>query len=159
MSSTIKKLFIVLLVGLYSCVDSDHYGMGEFDTINTSDQIKFMFNEFSGKTKKSGLSARLSYLSYALESFYIPPNYKTEIGSDSLKKLYGFWDKQNKIVDYELQDVHVYPVNKVAANYHYKVKLVYVDSSNTKKQLIQIESGAVIKVENKWLYLNYQVGE
>ncbi len=154
-----KKLICILIVSLYSCAGPDRYGLGEFDNINTSDAIKFMFNEQALQVKKVGISARLNYLSHALESFYIPPNHKTEIGSDSLKKLYFSWDKQNKIIDYKLNDIQVYPINMVAASYHYQTEIVFLDSSKTQRAIKQLESGMVIKIENDWRYLNYQVAE
>ncbi|MDP2386978.1 MAG: hypothetical protein Q8M29_11440 [Bacteroidota bacterium] len=149
-----KKLLCIFVIGLYSCSRSDHYGLGEFDTINTSDAVKFMFTKHALQAKKEGVSTKLNYLSHSLESFWIVPNHKTEIGSDSLKKLYAAWDKQNKIIDYKINNVHVFPINKVAAAYHYQIELSYSDS--IKKQLNQLESGVVIKIENDWLYLNSQ---
>ena len=151
-----KKIFFIVSVVLYSCSHSDHYGLGELDTINTSDAIKGMFNKHVIQTKKEGMGAKLLYLSYAIESFYIMPNHKTEIGSDSLKMLYIAWDKQNKILDYKIDDVHVFPINKVAATYYYQTEVVFLDSAKTKRELKQLESGVVIKIENDWRYLNCQ---
>jgi len=149
-----KKLLCIFIIGLCSCSRSDHYGLGEFDTINTSDAVKLMFNKHAEQAKKEGISAKINYLSHALESFWIMPDHKTEIGSDSLKRLYASWDKQNMIIDYKIDDVHVFPINKVAAAYHYQIELSYSDS--IKKQLKQLESGVVVKIENDWLYLNSQ---
>ncbi len=116
-----------------------------------------MFKNHAAESKKGGISARLKYLSYALESFWIMPDHKTEIGSDSLKKLLVGWDKQNKILDYQINDVQVFPINKVAAAYHYQTNINFLDSAKTKRILKQVESGVVIKVENDWLYLNSQI--
>ncbi|MEO6303520.1 MAG: hypothetical protein ABIP51_10130 [Bacteroidia bacterium] len=140
---------IIIFGCLCSCGDS---GMSEFDNINTWDAIKGMFNNQAAQAKKDGLVSKLKYDAHALEGFWIVDG--TLIEDDSLKKIYTNWDKQNKIVDYKLEDVHVFPINMTSATYHYLIEIVYLDSSKTEKTLRQLESGVVTKTDNIWYYLN-----
>lgn len=144
-----KVICIIIICCLHSCTND---GIGEFDNINTSDAIKGMFNNLSAQAQKEGMSCKFKYDAHALEGFWIMDGKLIE--DDSLKRMYSNWDKQNKIVNYTLQDVHVFPINMTNAAYHYQTQIVYTDSSKTERTLKQLESGVVTKAGNTWYYLN-----
>jgi hypothetical protein len=146
----LKKMIYTILIGcLFSCGNN---GMGEFDNINTSDAIKGMFNKFAEQAKKEGLGCKLKYDAHALEGFWIMDGAIVE--DDSLKKIYNNWDKQNKIIKYTLENIHVFPINMTNGSYHYESNIVYIDSAKVEKTLRQLESGVVTKTGNTWCYLN-----
>src|SRR6187402_3123553 len=122
-----KKIISIILIAFsFSCSND---GMGEFDNINTSDAIKFMFKTYSEGTKREGLTSKLKYDAHSLQGFWIYDG--KLIDDDSLKSSYISWDKQNKISDYKLENVQVFPINKTNASYHYRVEIIYLDSSKT----------------------------
>ena len=146
----IKNLIALCVIAFLCSCGND--GMGEFDNINTADAIKGMFNKQAEQTKKEGMISKLKYDAHALEGFWILDGNLIE--DDSLKSIYTNWDKHNKIVDYKLESVQVFPINTTNAAYHYQTEIVYIDSAKTERTLKQLESGVVTKVAEKWLYLN-----
>lgn len=146
----IKNLICLLLTSCLCSCSND--GIGEFDNINTSDAIKGMFNKQAEQAKKEGMICKIKYDAHALEGFWIVDGKLIE--DDSLKKIYNNWDKHKKIVSYTLQDVHVFPINKTNAAFHYRAEITYIDSTKEEKTIKQLESGVVTKTGNEWYYLN-----
>ncbi|MES2566400.1 MAG: hypothetical protein V4565_06010 [Bacteroidota bacterium] len=150
-------LFLLLLV-FVSCQDDPHF-LGEFETINTDDAVKGMINNMAADIKVQGLKAKSNYMAADFHEFWILPGMDKTMSKNEVALLFGLWDKKNKVIDFKIDNLHVYPITLLRVVYHFNSELTYKDSLNTTHKMKQIESGVASKfnLESKWMFLNGQI--
>ncbi|MES2761791.1 MAG: hypothetical protein V4677_06275 [Bacteroidota bacterium] len=152
----LNKLILILAFALSLISCSDHHFLGEFNTINSRDEIKGMITTCAKDVSKNGLQAKLKYFSHDINSFWILN--ETSDPLQNYNEYYKNWGAKNKLIKYEIDDmsIQVFHICEERASFYYKATMVYTDSLGKQIDLQLLESGTVMKLNegSNWEYLN-----
>lgn len=139
---------------LTSCFQTDKLNESEKEQI-INDVIE-MFGNYHNDIRKEGLTAEFKYLDPSTDFFWVPPEYKSTLSYDSVRKILEINAKSFQAIEFNWDTLQVFPLSDKIANYSGIVKGSMIDTSGIKSSVLIIESGTVIKRSDGWKLLSGQ---
>ena len=130
----------------------------EFDKEAVENNVNTMFNDFFNDIKTEGLIAEFKYLDQSEDFFWVPPGYNSALDYDSVRVIIESNAKAYSLIEYQWDDLRIYPLSEEIANYTGIVNCSMTDTSGIKTIISLIESGVLIKRVDGWKYLSGQTG-
>jgi len=115
-----------------------------------------MFDAYHQAVKEGGLIAEFEYLEDSSNFFWVPPDYKSPLGIDSVKTILTHNTKSIKAINFSFETIQVFPISNNFANYSGIVVGKMTDLSDAETTFKIIESGSLIKSKGKWKLLSGQ---
>lgn len=128
----------------------------KFDKEAVINSVNTMFENFFNDIKAEGLIAEFKYLDRSEDFFWVPPGYNSALDYDSVRVIIENNARAYRLIEYQWDDLKIYPLSEEIVNYTGIVNCSMTDTSGIKTTISLIESGVLIKRGDGWKYLSGQ---
>lgn len=150
-----KQLLPILLLTLVlSCGHKEHKKKLDHDQVES--EIKQMLSEYHLAIRKEGLTGEFFYLDSSDDFFWVPPGYNSALDYDSVHTILENNSKAFSNIQFDWDQLKIFPLSDELANYTGIVKGQMTDTSDNTVHVSIIESGTIIKRESGWKLLSGQ---
>jgi len=143
---------IILIIG--SCNQEPKSSV--LDKEDVTAQIELMLTNYHTAINKDGLTAEFFYLDRSPDFYWVPPGYESALNYDSVRTILVQNSKSLKEIKLQWDTLKIFPLTNNIATYTGIVNIISVDTADVESNVSIIESGTLIKRENRWKLLNGQ---
>ncbi len=151
-----RPLTFIGFCSLILCNCQSMENKAEVDEESVINSVNAMFDDLYNNIKAEGLTAEFKYLDQSEDFFWVPPGYNSALDYDSVRVIIESDAKAYSLIEYQWDDLKIYPLSEVLANYTGIVNCSMTDTSGIKTDISLIESGVLIKRGDGWKYLSGQ---
>lgn len=119
-------------------------------------EVEAMLHSYFDDIRESGLTAEFAYLDSTEDFFWVPPGYGSALNYDSVRTILEYNAPTLTAVNFQWNELSVYPLSAEIATYTGVVSGKIVDTAGMQSNVNMIESGTAIKRRDGWKILSGQ---
>lgn len=150
-----KKLTVFILLIVSAC-QQKKAAMSDEAKADVVTEVRQTLNNYLAAVKRDGLTAEFDYLDHSSDFFWVPPGYNSPISYDSVAAFLRTSASLFKSVENSFDTLRIIPLTEELATYTAKLRSVMTDTSGNVTSIKLIETGVVIKRNDRWKLLSGQ---
>ena len=119
-------------------------------------EIKKTLDNYYSDIEKDGLLAEFKYLDSSADFYWVPPGFVSAIPFDSVSRILRENAGLFTSIVNSWDTLQIIPISPIIATYSGRLHSKMVDKKNTTFDVRLVESGVMIKKDNKWKLLSGQ---
>lgn len=149
-----KCFYIMVLFSLFSCRQSSE--MATFNSDEIRLEVLQMFDDYHEAIKQQGLTGEFDFFDQSESFFWVVEGYTSPLSRDTIETILTANAQAFNTVDFHWDTLTIYPLSTSIASFTGKVGGTMVDTSGNSSSVSIIESGIVVKRDEKWKLLSGQ---
>lgn len=123
---------------------------------NVAQEVEQLFDNYFAAVRRGGLTAEFDYLDNSGDFFWVPPGYSQSISYDSVVAVLTLNAGKFQLIENVMDSLHIVPLTASLASYSAKMRSTMKDTTGQTTTLRLVESGIVIRRNDKWKLLSGQ---